>query len=76
MSDFSSITTNNNNDGDNNSELQYIHQNNDIVNNKYKLKYSTTSTIFAQQSITYPDRTKLLYRQVGTYYIVCYTRKE
>jgi len=62
MSDFSSITTNNNNDGDNNSELQYIHQNNDIVNNKYKLKYSTTSTIFAQQSITYPDRTKLLYR--------------
>ena len=59
MSDFSSITINNNNDGDNNSELQSIHQNNDNV---YKLKYSTTSTIFAQQSITYPDITKLLYR--------------
>lgn len=63
MSEFSSMTTNdNNNDGDNNSELQSIHQNNDNVNNKYKLKYSTTSTIFAQQSITYPDITKLLYR--------------
>ena len=59
MSDFSSITINNNNDGDNNSELQSIHQNNANV---YKLKYSTTSTIFAQQSITYPDITKLLYR--------------
>ena len=59
MSEFSSITINNNNDVDINSELQSIHQNNDNV---YKLKYSTTSTIFAQQSITYPDITKLLYR--------------
>ena len=62
MSEFNSIITNDNHDGDNNRELHSIHQNIDSVNNKYKLKYSTTSTIFAQQSITNPDITKLLYR--------------
>lgn len=60
MSEFSSMTNNNTNDG--NSELQSIHPNIDNATNKYKLKYSTTSTIFAQQSITNPDISKLLYR--------------
>jgi len=41
-------------------ELHSTRQNIDNAN-KNKLKYNTTSTIFAQQSITHPDITKLLY---------------
>jgi len=43
-------------------ESQAVHQNIDNVNKDKKLKYSTTSTIFAQQSITNPDISKLMYR--------------